>query len=518
MSIPTDPHPPHFQILLPTRRESINLKRSREGNNRAKNDDFGMTPKAFISYSWTNQAHQDRVREWAERLVSDGVDVVLDLWDLKEGQDKFSFMERMVNDPHVTHVLVISDRTYAEKADARKAGVGTESQIISKEVYEQVDQTKFIPLTCEFDDDGNAFLPTFLKSRIWMDFSSPESVNANWEHLIRLLFGQPLHQKPTLGKPPVYLNEDASAPISPARGKLETLRQAILQGRPGIELYRQTFLDACFDFADSLRVRQRPDVDDMGRKVLEDTGKLVQIRDHIIDWVLLESASGASDAFSEALMDSLERLREIKSRPSEVTSWQTAWFEAHGLFVYETFLYIVAALLKTRSFSCLHDIFATHYILPESDRHGDECFSRFDCFYAYSEALHAVLDPPGQKLYSPAAELVKRQAQRADLPFSDLLQADLLCLMMAFVIEDVEWYPQMLHYARRSKDFPFFIRAAQKKNFQKLAIVTGIPSADALRSAVKAGHDRLQVRNWHDFWHDRNFWAAMNMDKLDTLS
>ena len=95
-----------------------------------------MTPKVFISYSWSNQAHQDRVREWAERLLADGVDVVLDLFDLKEGNDKYVFMEQMVTDPQVTHVLVISDRVYSEKADARKAGVGTESQIISKEVYD----------------------------------------------------------------------------------------------------------------------------------------------------------------------------------------------------------------------------------------------------------------------------------------------------------------------------------------------------------------------------------------------
>jgi hypothetical protein len=50
---------------------------------------------------------------------------------LKEGHDKYVFMEKMVTDPSVTHVPVICDRIYAEKADARKAGVGTESQIMS---------------------------------------------------------------------------------------------------------------------------------------------------------------------------------------------------------------------------------------------------------------------------------------------------------------------------------------------------------------------------------------------------
>ena len=74
----------------------------------------------------------------AEQMVNDGVDVVLDVWDLKEGDDKYAFMEKMVTDESVTHVLVFSDSEYAAKADARKAGVGTESQIISREVYAKV--------------------------------------------------------------------------------------------------------------------------------------------------------------------------------------------------------------------------------------------------------------------------------------------------------------------------------------------------------------------------------------------
>ena len=84
-------------------------------------------PKIFISYSWSSVAHENRVRELAERLMSDGVLVVLDKWDLKEGQDKFKFMEQMVNDPSIKRVLIICDKEYAEKADERKGGAGTES-------------------------------------------------------------------------------------------------------------------------------------------------------------------------------------------------------------------------------------------------------------------------------------------------------------------------------------------------------------------------------------------------------
>lgn len=476
-----------------------------------------MSLRVFISYSWSSPGHQARIRQWAEQMVSDGVDVVLDVWDLREGDDKYAFMEKMVTDDSVTHVLVFSDSEYAAKADARKAGVGTESQIISREVYAKVQQSKFIPIVCEFDDSGEPFLPTFLKTRIWIDFSSPEAANENWEQLIRLLYGKPAHQKPTLGKPPTYVTTDVAVPASPALPKFVALKQAIVQGKRGLKLYRQDFLDACCLYADELRIRVRPDVTAMGERVLEDCGKLKLVRDHIVDWVLFESEVNPSEEFGEALLALLERLLELKSRPPEVNAWSEVWFEAHGVFVYETFLYIVGGLIRTDSFEILHLILTSHYLLPGAETHGSNRFGTFDAFYGDSEALQ-VLAPEGQRLFAPAAELIKRQADRTDLPFAAVMQAELLVLMMAFVTDDVRWYPQTLHYSSHAGGFPFFIRAAQHRHFQKLAQIAGIESADGLREAVKGGHQRMGVTRWRNFWmNDRSFWDSMNMDALDTL-
>jgi uncharacterized membrane-anchored protein len=93
---------------------------------------FRVKPKVFISYSWTSQEHQELIRSWAERLLADGVDVIMDIFDLNEGHDINAFIERMVTDESVTHVLIISDEEYKRKADGRKKGVGKESIIISK--------------------------------------------------------------------------------------------------------------------------------------------------------------------------------------------------------------------------------------------------------------------------------------------------------------------------------------------------------------------------------------------------
>lgn len=474
-------------------------------------------PKVFISYSWTDKPHQELVKYWADRLVADGIEVILDIYDLKEGDDKYAFMESMVTDPSVTHVLVICDGKYAEKANARKAGVGTESQIISGEVYAKVKQSKFIPIVCEFGDDGEPVLPAFMKSRMWINFSSSEAANENWEQLVRLLYGKPQHVKPAKGKAPTYITSDAPVPTSEALAKFNSLKQAILQNKKGIGHYRRDFIESCISYADKLRVRERPSVDSFGEKVLEDCGKLKAIRDHLCDWILLEGEITDSEEFSEAVIDTLERLRELKSRPPEVNSWNETWFEAHAVFVYETFLYIIAALLKTGAYPVLHEVYSSHYLLPTTDRYGKTNFDKFDCFYGYSKELQSVLAPEGRRLYAPAAELIKRQADREDLPFSDILQAELLTLLMSFITPDTRWYPQTLHYSSHGSSYPFFVRAAQHKNFHKLSIITGIKSADDLRGKIKEGHERTGVSQWHDFHYERNFWDSMNMDNIDTL-
>lgn len=478
---------------------------------------FVVKPKAFLSYSWTSLVHQQFVRKCAERLIADGVDVVLDIYDLKEGHDKHHFMERMVVDPSVTHVLLFCDKAYSEKADSRKSGVGTESQIVSKKIYEAVEQSKFIPLACEFNERGDPYLPTFLQSRIWIDFSSQEAVNANWEKLIRSLYGKPLHVKPELGQAPSYISVENVAPSNPASAKFQSLRQAILDERKSVKLQRRDFLDSCFAYAEQFRVRGQPDQATLGQKILADCDSLVPIRDLLVDWILLESEARPSIEFIDAVIKMFERIREFKSRPNEITSWQDSWFDAQKLFGYEVFLYTIAALLKAESYDCLHAIFHGHYLTPINDRYGKEEFEKFSTFYAYSEILNPVLSPPGQKLHSAAAELLKRHATRADLPFSQIIQADVLTLMVAFALPDTRWYPQTLYYSSHGRDFPFFVRAAQHGHFLNLAKIVGISDADDLRNAVKAGHERLGTERWNNFYFDRTFWQSMNMDKLDTL-
>lgn len=126
------------------------------------------SPKVFISYSWA--ANKERVIQIANDLMRDGVETIIDEWHLKYGNDKYSFMEQMVTNPSIDFVLIMCDKSYTQKADSRAGGVGDETAIISSELYGKMNQTKFIPIILEKDENGNAYCPTYLKSRIYFDF------------------------------------------------------------------------------------------------------------------------------------------------------------------------------------------------------------------------------------------------------------------------------------------------------------------------------------------------------------
>ena len=165
------------------------------------------SPKLFISYCWSNADHEEWVLRLGTELRENGIDVILDKWDLKEGNDANAFMEKMVSDDEIKKVILVIDEQYSERADKRKGGVGTETQIISAEVYESVDQNKFVAVIANRDEDGKAKLPVFYKSRIYIDLSDDELYGKNFEQLLRWAYDKPLNVKPEIGEKPAFLDE-----------------------------------------------------------------------------------------------------------------------------------------------------------------------------------------------------------------------------------------------------------------------------------------------------------------------
>lgn len=168
-------------------RKTISL---RKNNNQPLPSDNIKNPRVFISYSWTNQAYKKKVLRLAERLMSDGVDVILDKWSMRAGQDMDVFMEHSIRD--ADKVLILCDEGYTLKANERKGGVGKETKIITPEVYGKYDQRKFIPVCME----SLQYIPTYLKSTWSVDMTdkNPEG----YTDLIGEIFE--VDKKPVLGQ------------------------------------------------------------------------------------------------------------------------------------------------------------------------------------------------------------------------------------------------------------------------------------------------------------------------------
>ncbi|EWH19836.1 hypothetical protein M769_0124665 [Bacillus haynesii] len=207
--------------------------------------------KVFISYCWTNQVLVDWVRDLATNLAEHGLDVVLDQWDLKEGHDVYKFMEQMVNAPDIDKVLIICDKGYAGKANERKGGVGTETQIITPEVYDDATQEKFIPIIYERDEAGKHYIPTYLASRKYIDLSSENDFFLNFNTLLRVIYERPLYRKPKKGTPPSFLFEDEQINSYKFSFILKQIQHNVAKGK--IENIKSNANEFKYEFINSLK-------------------------------------------------------------------------------------------------------------------------------------------------------------------------------------------------------------------------------------------------------------------------
>jgi hypothetical protein len=154
-------------------------------------------PKVFISYSHDTPQHKEWVRNLASALRANGIDAVLDQWDLSPGQDMAAFMTGGIQ--AANRVLLICTGPYVSKAEAGTGGVGYERLIVTAEVVGSIDTIKFIPIVR--DNATARKVPNFLGPRMYIDFSDDAQYPVKLEELTR-----EIHQAPALVRPPVGHN------------------------------------------------------------------------------------------------------------------------------------------------------------------------------------------------------------------------------------------------------------------------------------------------------------------------
>jgi hypothetical protein len=197
-----------------------------------------MTKTVFVSYSWDSEDHKDWVRQLADDLINNGINVILDQYDLEVGSDMTYFMEKSMT---ADKILVLLTPNYKLKADDRKGGVGFEYSMISAEYYSsQAEKSKVIPILCNGNQKDSC--PAFVKTKVFHDMTEKPYYDAKLYELIKIIVDRPLLEKPTIGQLPDFETTN-TLDIDSALKKLESdqnhlsKKKKIIHSKDGKDLF-----------------------------------------------------------------------------------------------------------------------------------------------------------------------------------------------------------------------------------------------------------------------------------------
>lgn len=420
--------------------------------------------KVFISYSWSSPSHEEWVVNFAERLMSDGIDVVLDKWNLKEGQDKYTFMERMVNSHEINKVLMVLDKKYVEKADGRKGGVGTETLIISPEIYHDALQEKFIPIVTEIDEEGKAYLPAYLGGRIYIDLSVKEHFEEEYEKLLRNLYKRPQYTKPKRGQAPTYLFEET--PMSHKTSIiLRTFDNKINESPKRANSLLKDFLSIFFqDVKEYTIVFSDVNELNVGKQICDNINSYTPLRNDFIEF--FNKVTSSDIEFDvDILIRFLEDLFALLSPQDNRSSWMLYSFDNFKFIIRELFLYLIAIGLKNENYKFVKELLYSVYFPKDKYVMNNEA-KKFDIFNLQIPVISKHLNKiTTLVLISSTAELmITRIYNRITL--QEFVEADILCHYIG-VLNNIHWAPISYIYMD-NKWVGLFQRLISARHFEKV--------------------------------------------------
>ena len=433
-----------------------------------------QNPKVFISYSWTTPDHEQWVINLATQLRETGVDAILDKWDLKQGHDANVFMEGMVTDLTIEKVIMVVDKYYAEKANARSGGVGTEAQIISKELYDKKQQDKFVAVIVEKDDNGKLCSPVFCSSRIHIDFTDSEKYAEKLEELQRWIFDKPLHIKPEIGKIPEFIANDNPVQIG-TTASFGRVIDSIKNSKPNAIGALNDYLEIFSSEFEKFRITSREGVFDDW--IVKSIDEFLPYHNQFIQLLITIAKYTSEEEYAIKLHKFFEQLIPYMYRPKNVRQWSETDWDNFKFIIHELFLYTIAVFLKHEKFEYANYLMQHQYYVARNIEEGRNALMNSTAISVYINSLDNTRNRRlGLNLSSLHADLLKDRAVSSGVEFSYIMQADFVLFMRAEIEKEGRWHPVTLVYSsstfRYVAAFEIFTRAQSKSYFNKQPFCT----------------------------------------------
>jgi hypothetical protein len=473
-------------------------------------------PKAFMSYSWSSPVHEAWVLNLAQELVSQGVDVILDKWHLREGHDAIAFMESMVTDPDIKNVILVCDKKYAEKSNSRAGGAGTEAQILTPELYSRKSQDKFVAVVAEVDEHGEPYVPAYYKGRIYINLADPSTYSEEFERLVRWAWDRPLNVRPALGSMPAFLSEDAngSKPITvvPLRRAIE----AIKSGRENAPAVTSELLDSVASGLEAFRIGSA--ANDFDDRVIESIEALTPYRNELIQLFATVATYNATDDLMRAIHRFFEKLIPYLDRPEHVNSWQPWNFDNYKFFKHELFLYCLAFLIRGERFEAANYLLTTEYYVGDMPNARDNPMRSYLICQDFLQSFEHRNRRKELRRLSLRADMMKERTGGTGLDFRQMMAADFILYLRSLRQDFASiWWPETLLYASRySTTFETFARAKSVAYFNRVKELLGVANKSELKELIeKLDADQRRIPRWD--YSGINVRALSQFDNIATV-
>lgn len=476
-------------------------------------------PKIFISYSWSSDT---LVIDLANRLVSHGVDVVLDKWDLKEGNDKYKFMERCVNDSSITKVLIICDKAYAQKANDRTGGVGDETVIISSEVYGNARQEKFIPIIAERDEEGKEYVPTYIKTRIYIDLSDPEKYEVEYEKLLRNIYEKPQFVKPQLGKKPEWLEEEKTN-FFHVKDLIRQIRgsNTPVKRRNCITRFQEAYIEALKSY---YICGVEPE------EAYNNFLNIKPLRDIYLDFV--EAVAETEDNYAEVLAEAFEYLYNklfcIKTFDSHANFAYEDDLDVYKTLLWELFICVIAYLRHVKDYAAINVLITYTYFLENNFFGGAIKQANYTTFSHHSVVIEDRYKPMSEmkNKYTLVGDVVCNQREKLPIYTTEAIaEADLFLYQVcnAYDLVDNEqawyrtcWFPTCYVYVENKR--LEWERMKSRRYCKKMEILFGVDCIEKLKEKIEKCVYDSQMRYSGGWGAAPAILSCIKVEDIGTLS
>ncbi len=454
------------------------------------------TPKVFISYSHSSPDHKIKVKKLADELLKNGVNVIMDIYDLKHGNDIYKYMQQMgASKKPVDKVLIICDSEYAKKSEDGEKGVGVESQIISAEISGKFEQDKFIPVLFEQDENGKPYLPVYCKPLRYIDMSGEEEYIQGFDELLRTIHGEPLYKKPEIGQKPDF---GAGVPIAAAsvvESSNEVCKSILNEKNNAVELLE--------DYFDSFAAKIKnfgfgtASFDKDYNHVIRQIEEFIPLRNEAIK-VFSCIARHINDDFIEEIHKLFEKLLPYMEPPTNAGSYSDTDCDVPKFLIHELFLYAVALLINKARFKAVARLMDKHYYFPSARR--NEKFLPFIEIRQYIKGFTIRNQRLKLGRANLRADYLMNRCNVFGITFDSIIQTDIILAIKGALSSGPwsGWYPDTYIYSDKYWNYEMLARAESREHFDKIKCLWGIEKPETIVPALNKVNDSLKDRFYHN--------------------